>query len=378
MATSFYQGSFGSELPALTLGDQCMVTKGDEQISRFNRASADIAYGLAVVRDNSEPLTGAILPTAVTQNIIGVAVNANTSILPLSSNARLYADDDNMTIQAVGAVAMEAGAAITADDPVYIETSGADAGKPFPATNAVAGSYTLTLNKALAQGVGRIQTLTFAGDLVTSNTVNATLNGVAIAQVTFMSNHATTMGFVRQSFIDAAIAQGLDVSIELTDQGGTNRVITFADLRDFSPTTTAVASIVVAAGATQTTGAMADVVAGIDPAAVSVSVNAVTVSTTWDGTSESTMLAFAQELESQAGVSSADLSSSGLVLTLASSIPLTLASGLVTGGEATPATLTAATGSGGVAGTRILWSNARFLGSAADGSAVGVRFDARF
>lgn len=89
------------------------------------------------------------------------------------------------------------------------------------------------------------------------------------------------------------------------------------------------------------------------------------------------MLAFGQELEALAAVSTAALSSSSLVLTLTSASPLTLASATVTGGEATPATLTAATGTAGVAATRIAWTKARFLSAAADGEAVKVRFDAR-
>lgn len=376
MATSFYQGSFGSELPALTIGDQSAITASDERATRFNRSSASVAYGLAVVRDNSEPLTGAIIPTATSQKLVGVAINDGRSIMPSSSNARAYADDDSMTLQVVGAVAMEAGNAITADDPVYIETSGADAGKPFGADNATAGSYTLTLDKALAGGVKRIQTITFSADLSAGNLLDGAINASAITQVTFATDHGTTMGLIVNSIEAKAAALGLDLEVALTDAVD-NRVITIVDNDAPSATGVALTAFAVTAGAAVVT-TVADAQAGIAPASVSVSVNAVTVTTAWSGTSESTMLAFAQELDAQTGVTSAILNAASTVIALASSIPLTLASGTVTGGEGTPATLTTATVAAGVASTRIAWTSAKFLSEAADGAAVNVRFDARF
>lgn len=83
----------------------------------------------------------------------------------------------------------------------------------------------------------------FSADLVTSNTINLKVNGVAISQVTFASNHATTM---------AAIATAIE-AIANTDYVAT--VSAARQLKIVNPDgDVAITNIVVAAGASQATG----------------------------------------------------------------------------------------------------------------------------
>lgn len=379
MANSYYQTSYGDNLPNLTIGDTAGNPADAERQSLINSSSATVAYGLAVVEDASYPTTKAKKPSATTNRLVGVAINAYESVDPANSAARAYADGDVMTVQTCGIVAMEAGASITADDPVYIETSGGDAGKPFPSDGATAGSYTLTLSKALQPGVKRVQKLVLSADLVADDVVNGAIAGTAISAVTFSSSHAETMDIIVRAIQQAAETAGVVIE-DIFVAGAASREIHITSDAVGAATLALTAWAVTNGGAgtaafASTTGA--DVTAGIAAASVSVSVNATTIATGWAGSSEATMLAFAQELEDHADVVTATLSSSSLVIALASTSPLTLASATVTAGEATPATMAAATVAAGVASTRIAWTKARFLSAASDGAAVKVRFDAR-
>ena len=87
--------------------------------------------------------------------------------------------------------------------------------------------------------------LDFAGDLVTSNVINLKVNGSAISPVTFLTDHATTMGLIA-----AAIA--LKTTYVSAATVGTARQIVVKGLDDVDVLIT---DIVVTAGATQTTGA---------------------------------------------------------------------------------------------------------------------------
>lgn len=64
-------------------------------------------------------------------------------------------------------------------------------------------------------------TITFDADLIALNTVNGTINGVAISEVTFATDHDTTM-----DLLAAEVLSHADVgNVELTDDS-TNRVLT--------------------------------------------------------------------------------------------------------------------------------------------------------
>lgn len=92
-----------------------------------------------------------------------------------------------------------------------------------------------------------VAVLVFAGDFVASNTIDLKVNGTAIAQVTFATDHATTAGL-----LVAAIAAltGIDCSLVASD--ATNRTLRI----ESDGSTVAVTDIVVAAGASQTTGSV--------------------------------------------------------------------------------------------------------------------------
>lgn len=90
--------------------------------------------------------------------------------------------------------------------------------------------------------------LVFAGDLITSNTIDLKVNGSAIAQVTFGTDHATTIAHVathiaaKTTYVSSATVTS---AREITVVGVDGTVI-------------ALTEIVVAAGSSQTTGSQTD------------------------------------------------------------------------------------------------------------------------
>lgn len=85
--------------------------------------------------------------------------------------------------------------------------------------------------------------ITFSMDLVTSNTINITVDGVAISQVTFSGSHVNTMGLV------ATALQNLASVLTATVFGATNRKIKIVAASNSAPF--AVISGVVAGGTQQ-------------------------------------------------------------------------------------------------------------------------------
>jgi hypothetical protein len=64
----------------------------------------------------------------------------------------------------------------------------------------------------------------FSADLVTSNTINGKVNGVALSQTTFATDHLTTMGVIAGKIETELLAQGI-VAVA-TVGGASNRTIT--------------------------------------------------------------------------------------------------------------------------------------------------------
>lgn len=92
--------------------------------------------------------------------------------------------------------------------------------------------------------VAQVQTLNFSGDLVTGNTVDMDVQGVALATITFASDNATTMAAL------AAALQALP-SIATAAVTGSNEITVTAAVAGVA---VAITGIVVAGGASQATG----------------------------------------------------------------------------------------------------------------------------
>lgn len=95
-------------------------------------------------------------------------------------------------------------------------------------------------------------TLQFDGDLVTSNTINLTVNGTAMTEVTFSASNAATLALIATqletdfpTLIADAVAVGDDDAVKITPQPWV---------------TITLGSIVVAAGAGQASGSQVDTV----------------------------------------------------------------------------------------------------------------------
>jgi hypothetical protein len=85
-------------------------------------------------------------------------------------------------------------------------------------------------------------TLTFSADFVASNTINGLFNGVAMAEITYASSHAATF---------AAVIAAITAIAGVTAVAGTGRsIIVTGDAGNIT-----IASVVVAAGASQATAA---------------------------------------------------------------------------------------------------------------------------
>lgn len=94
-------------------------------------------------------------------------------------------------------------------------------------------------------------TIVFSADLITSNVVNGTINGVAIAAVTFATNHLTTMGLLKDAVED--VLDGLEIEYTVTVGGASNRTLTI----DVEDETILLATFAVTAGVSQATVTLA-------------------------------------------------------------------------------------------------------------------------
>lgn len=93
---------------------------------------------------------------------------------------------------------------------------------------------------------GNASTLVAAGDLITANVVNGNVNGVALAPITFATDHLTTITALGNAIVAALLAQGIVATFALS---GSNRTITMT-VTDGDCIFT---GFVVTAGSTQTT-----------------------------------------------------------------------------------------------------------------------------
>lgn len=130
--------------------------------------------------------------------------------------------------------------------------------------NVEAGRVVVNINSGvkMRKPTLNILTITFSADLVTSNKINLYATNedgtlTAISEVTFDTNHVTTMGLIG----DAIVAVNPDISY--TVGGGSNRVLTLRTEGSYL----FVANVLVTAGASQATATLAqssdDTVAGI-------------------------------------------------------------------------------------------------------------------
>lgn len=121
------------------------------------------------------------------------------------------------------------------------------------------GHYTDVTDKTTLDAViavrSKAYTITFVGAFVTSNTINLTINGSAIAQVTYASSSDATLQAIADAIklITTYVQDAFVVVNGGTQFGVDDRVIVVIP----KSTTLSITSIVVAAGASQTTGAAA-------------------------------------------------------------------------------------------------------------------------
>jgi hypothetical protein len=139
-----------------------------------------------------------------------------------------YPDKHPVSVMSKGAVYVEVEEAVDAGDDVYVRYAGKQ----------------------------QVQTVVFSADLVASNTINGEVGGIAIAEVTFDTNHLTTMNAIAAAILAA------NPYIESAVVGGaSNRTITLTTVQDADDQDAA--DFVVAAGASQATVTETETVAAV-------------------------------------------------------------------------------------------------------------------
>ena len=228
-------------------------------------------------------------------------------------------------------------------------------------------------------GQGRVQTLTLNQDIVAAETLDLTIGGQAMTQVTYATSHAFTVGLLVSALNEALADSNQQANVAISD-GATSRIVTITSLEQpFSATAQAITGISVgtAAGLTLTA---ADQQAGAAPHSLSITVDGDTVSTGWSGSNDDTVHLFAEELAGHAKVASAavtevlngdDLT---IVLTGANKVAddIDLAAATASGGANARTIAVNNELVPGVAQTAVEWTDARVLTAATDGNLVKI------
>lgn len=341
--------------------------------------SADIGFGKVVKKSG----TGCDLPSSASDDFLGVA--SKVALVADDGTLREYEADDVVEVTARGRIYVQTEQTCTPASDVYVRVTAGGNGVGsvrVDSDGAVAGvtpQVSLTLSGGLDAGEPRIQDLTFVGDLITGNVVNLSIDGNAIAPVTYATSHAATMTAIVQAIELVLASNGLGGHVSLSDPTNNREIRIESTDEPFSATALAVTGIVVTAGASQTTGSMSDHQAGKAPHSLSITVDGDTVSSTWAGNSDATLALFAEQLQGQTKVATAVVTTvptgDDLTVTLtganAAVDDIDLAAAAAAGG-ATARTIAVnnevRAGVAAVAAKAVAWTNAKFKGSAsADG-----------
>ena len=292
-------------------GDRAEVSPGDLIKSYELVDSTDVPFGRAVRQDAAGD-RAAELPGSAGDFIVGFALQDPT-IEADTDGTREYSQRDVMSILQRGSAYALPEQAVAPGDPVFFRHAAGGAGQTVgrlrmdaDATAGVAPQVSVELAAAeLDEGQSRVQTLLFDGDFVTSNVINMTIGGEAIAPVTFSADHGTTMAFLAES-IRLALAASNQLALVAVSDPGVDRELTITSLRKpWSATAQEITGVAVTAGASQATGTAADQQAGIAPSSVSITVDGDAMTMDWIGDSDATWMAFADLLASHPKVASA-------------------------------------------------------------------------
>lgn len=210
------QTTYSNDLPIASPG---LIGDGATVLTR-KTGSATIQPGRGLIAE-SGVAGGVVLPSANTDVISGVS-GYNPRRENAASGDNPYADNEVFPFVVEGPVAVKVEEAVTTDDDVYVRVD----------------------------GEVEVFTITWDGNFVTSNTINGSINGVAISEVTFTSDQATTIAAV------AAAIEALDTvdTAEVTD---TNEITVTGATKGLDISTNA--TFTVAAGAGQADDTIANV-----------------------------------------------------------------------------------------------------------------------
>jgi len=212
--------------------NQPVAVAGLQQDCGFNDVISRVAEeaiepGRLCIQGSSDVNEGCLKPSAAA-DITTVSKVRGVSVrdLAFESNASdelIYAAKDLVGCLRNGRIYVEMEDAFTPQSDVYVRYS----------------------------GKAQVQTITFDADLVTSNKINMKLDGVAITEVDFVTDHATTM---------AAIGTELEKNNKVASTsvgGGSDRVLTVTCIADVE---LAITEVVVTGGASQAGAVVAETV----------------------------------------------------------------------------------------------------------------------
>lgn len=317
---------------------------------RANAAAAQIAFGRAVKASGS----GAVLPSSASDEFLGVTTSApEVPIVDETTGDRKFKQYASMPILSRGRVNVAVEQTVAETDPVFVRftTVGADTVGAFrkdadntggsAATAAVQRKQSLTISGALDggrgkistldfdiapaknEGTARVQTLTLSGaldggrvrsqklvlsaNLDAADTVDGTIAGQAIAQVTFSVDHLTTMELLATATRNALALAGKHGEVYIA--GATFRELHIVS-DESSATALPLTGWVTGGGATTTfaSGTGADVLAGKDPHSLSVTLDGgAALVAEWAGSGDATLAGFADLIGEQTGIASAEV-----------------------------------------------------------------------
>lgn len=193
-----------SYLEKFNVGIAGTVAKGLEDEGVTKSAYEALDFGKFVAIQDTAGLY-CKLPATATAKIDGIAKFKHKA--PVAGLCR-YEANEPVSIAKEGCYYAIAAEAITdVKNPVYVDITSSDKGKVRQSANKVT-----------------TVTLTFSGNLVSSNVVNGVVNGFALSATTFATDHATTMGAIATKI---AAVSGVDSA---TVSGNTIVVVSDADV----------------------------------------------------------------------------------------------------------------------------------------------------
>ena len=192
---------------------------GDRFARSFTNKTDVIPFGRMVVKEVSVE-NGVKLPSGPNDKLEGIAIAARGE-----QTGDRFDLGKNIPVLKRGSVIVETEQSVTPDDPIFIRFT----------------------------GKSQSQTIVFSADLITGNKINLNIDGVSMTEVTFATDHITTMNAIATQIL-ANFPQIITCTIGGTD----NRTLTLTHM--LHGTEFAITNVIVTEGASQSTATITEII----------------------------------------------------------------------------------------------------------------------